>query len=71
MEVYNKIQNNELNFPADELVTNSSRYLTYIFVANNAFPLRSDIMKPFRQADSTYPKKKKYSTIPFYEQVEL
>lgn len=47
---FQMLQNNELNIPAEELVTNSSRHLPYVFVADDAFPLRSDIMKPFRQA---------------------
>ncbi|XP_025191748.1 uncharacterized protein LOC112591999 [Melanaphis sacchari] len=55
---FQMLQNNELNIPAEELVTNSSRHLPYVFVADDAFQLRSDIMKPFRQADLTSSEKK-------------
>lgn len=58
---FQMLQNNELNIPAEELVTNSSRHLPYVFVADDAFPLRSDIMKPFRQADLTSSEKKIYN----------
>lgn len=58
---FQMLQNNELSIPAEELVTNSSRHLPYVFVADDAFPLISDIMKPFRQADLTSSEKKIYN----------
>lgn len=58
---FQMLQNIELNIPAAELVTNSSRHLPYIFDADDPFPLRSDIMKPFRQNDLTSSDKKIYN----------
>lgn len=55
---FNKLQHNKLNIPAEELVRNSNKSLPYVFVADDAFPLRTDMIKPFRQADlNTYEKK--------------
>ncbi|CAK1591625.1 unnamed protein product [Parnassius mnemosyne] len=55
---FEKLQDSKLNIPAAELVNNSNRSLPYVFVADDAFPLRTDMIKPFRQADlNTYEKK--------------
>jgi len=58
---FQMLKNNKLKIPADELVTNSSIHLPYIFVADDAFPLTSDLMKPFRQADLTSSEKRIYN----------
>lgn len=55
---FEKPKHNKLNIPAEELVRNSSRNLPYVFVADDAFPLRTVMIKPFRPADlNTYEKK--------------
>lgn len=55
---FEKLENNELCIPSATAVTNSTRSLPYVFVADDAFPLRTDLVKPFRQADlTTYEKK--------------
>jgi len=55
---FDKLEHNKLNIPADEIVRNSNKSLPYVFVADDAFPLRTDMIKPFRQADlNTYEKK--------------
>lgn len=46
-----KLQSKKLNIPNAENVTGSSTNLPYVFVADDAFPLRTDMLKPFRQAD--------------------
>lgn len=48
-----KLQNGSLKIPDDETIRGTSRKLPYVFVADDAFPLRLDIMKPFRQGDLT------------------
>lgn len=39
---FDKLQHNKLNIPAEEL--NSNRSLPYVFVADDAFPLRTDMI---------------------------
>ncbi|XP_061717342.1 putative nuclease HARBI1 [Cydia pomonella] len=58
---FQKLQENDLNIPAEEIVTNSSKSLPYVFVADDAFPLRTDMMKPFRQAELDTREKKIYN----------
>lgn len=58
---YEKLENNTLNIPKDERLHNSSRILPYVFVADDAFPLRKDMMKPFRQNDLDSRPKKIYN----------
>lgn len=48
---FETLENNTLQIPRASQVTNSSRELPYVFVADDAFSLRADTMKPFRQAD--------------------
>jgi len=47
---YEKFQNGDLKIPDMETVKDTSRKLPYVFVADDAFPLQINIMKPFRQA---------------------
>lgn len=54
-EMFNK---GELHIPSEEPVKRSDRNLPYDFVADDAFVLRTNMMKPFRQADLTSEEKK-------------
>ena len=58
---YEKLENNSLNIPEAEILGNTSRPLPYVFVADDAFPLRKDMMKPFRQNDLNSRAKKIYN----------
>lgn len=58
---FEKLQNNLLNIPGESKIRNCSRSLPYVFVADDAFPLRVDMMKPFRQADLTFQDRKIYN----------
>lgn len=55
---FEKLQNNQLNIPSEENIRNTSSVLPYVFVADDAFPLRVDMLKPFRQAHLTSPERK-------------
>jgi len=46
---FNKLQHNKLNIPAEELVRNSNKSLPYVFVADDAFPLRIDMIRLDKQ----------------------
>ena len=48
---FEKLQDKLLKIPTEENIRNTSRSLPYVFVADDAFPLRVDMIKPFRQAD--------------------
>ncbi|CAH2012676.1 unnamed protein product [Acanthoscelides obtectus] len=48
----------DLRIPTEEYVKGNGRNLPYVFVADDAFALRSDMMKPFRQADLNSNEKK-------------
>lgn len=54
---FRKLQNNLLNIPEESALGNE-RHLPYVFVADDAFPLRTDMIKPFRQSDLTSIEKK-------------
>lgn len=60
-EFYEKLQNNDLKIPLAESVGNISRSLPYVFVADDAFPLRCDMIKPFRQIDLNSHERKIYN----------
>lgn len=47
---YNKLTDNKLNIPQSEPVTNSTRTLNYVFVGDEAFAMRPDLLKPFSRA---------------------
>ncbi|CAH2017227.1 unnamed protein product [Acanthoscelides obtectus] len=57
---FKKLQNNLLKIPVEETVRNTYRSLPYVFI-DDAFPLRLDLMKPFRQAALTSREKKNYN----------
>ena len=40
-----RLEGNSLNIPRDKEVVNSSGKLSYVFVADDAFPLRIDMLK--------------------------
>ncbi|XP_055905479.1 uncharacterized protein LOC129940971 [Eupeodes corollae] len=44
---FSKLKQNRLNIPAPELISNFSIEMPYVFVADDAFPLMTNIMKPF------------------------
>ncbi|CAH2010535.1 unnamed protein product [Acanthoscelides obtectus] len=50
---FEKLENNELHIPSSETITGSNLHLPYVFLADDAFPLRPDMIKPFRQGDLT------------------
>ncbi|XP_031329600.1 putative nuclease HARBI1 [Photinus pyralis] len=58
---FEKLQNNLLNIPGEETIRNTDRSLPYVFIGDDAFPLRVDLMKPFRQAALTSREKKIYN----------
>lgn len=46
---FEKLVNNDLNIPQPRCVTNSKRALEYVFVGDEAFSMRNDLLKPYRQ----------------------
>lgn len=58
---YEKLETKQLSIPSDEPITRSSKILPYVFVADDAFALRTDMIKPFRQADLNSKEKKIYN----------
>ena len=58
---FEKLQNKHLRIPTEENVRNTTRSLPYVFVADDAFPLRVDMLKPFRQADLICQNRKVYN----------
>jgi hypothetical protein len=48
---FDKLQNNLLNIPRESEVRNGLRKLPYVFVADDAYPLTTDMLKPYRQSD--------------------
>nr|CAI5866631.1 unnamed protein product [Callosobruchus analis] len=56
-----ELENKQLHMPSDESVKKSSKILPYVFVADDAFALRLDMMKPFRQADLNSKERKIYN----------
>lgn len=69
-EFFSRLQGNSLNIPREKEVANSSRKLPYVFVADDAFALRSDILKPYKQSDLKCIEKK-FSTTDYLEHDEL
>lgn len=64
IEFYKKLQNNNLKISPAESAEHSSRILPYVFVASrasSAFPLRCDMIKPFRQIDLNSHERKIYN----------
>ncbi|CAK1597645.1 unnamed protein product [Parnassius mnemosyne] len=58
---YEKLERKTLNIPTAEMLPNSLRILPYVFVADDAFPLRKNLMKPFQQNDLVNRIKKIYN----------
>lgn len=52
-----KMENNSLSIPAPELVERSNVVLPYVFVADEAFALKMNLMKPFSGALEQSPKR--------------
>lgn len=48
---FERLVNDHLNIPKPSRIRNSSRILPYVFVADDVFALREDMVKSFRQAD--------------------
>ncbi|CAH1973131.1 unnamed protein product [Acanthoscelides obtectus] len=57
-EFFRRLQAKLLNIPGEKEVANESRKLPFVFVADDAFPLRPDMLKPYRQSDLTCIEKK-------------
>jgi hypothetical protein len=45
--LWRALQSNELNFPDPDRLPNSGKVLPYVLVADDAFPLTTNIMKPY------------------------
>ncbi|CAH1983790.1 unnamed protein product [Acanthoscelides obtectus] len=58
---YDKLQKRQLSIPSDEPIKESSKILPYVFVADDDFALRTDMMKPYRQADLNSRERKIYN----------
>jgi hypothetical protein len=50
---YDKLNNNTLNIPDCEYISNSSLKLPYVFVGDEAFTLRQNFLKPYSQSQLT------------------
>lgn len=48
---FNKLVNKELNIPPATKVLNSCEELPYVFIGDEAFSLRADMLKPFPQRE--------------------
>lgn len=46
-ELFQKLENHQLNLPEDELLTGEDIALPYVFVADDAFALSRNILKPY------------------------
>lgn len=46
---FEKLVNEDLHIPQPDDVTDDFKNVPYVFVADDAFPLRTNILKPFRQ----------------------
>ena len=46
---YEKLLNNELYIPKPQSIGTSQRVLGYVFVGNEAFAMRQQLIKPYRQ----------------------
>lgn len=47
---FEKLKNEELNIPCADNIGGSSKKFPYVFVCDDAFPLRTDMLKSFRQS---------------------
>lgn len=55
---FEKLERNQLNIPPEDNVRNTTTILPYVFVADDAFPLRPDMIKPLRLADASSQERK-------------
>lgn len=58
---YEKLKNDSLHIPPPDDVCDNFTYVPYAFVADDAFPLRVDILKPFRQGQLDSPEKEVFN----------
>lgn len=47
---FEKLINKELSIPYADNIEKSSKQFPYVFVCDDAFPLQTDMFKPFRQS---------------------
>lgn len=52
-----KLQNEDLKIPEPSDISENFKNVPYVIVADDAFPLRTDMLKPFRQAKLDSPEK--------------
>ena len=50
---FKKLENKQLHIPPEEIIYPTGKELSYAFVADDAFPLRPDLMKPFSGSNLT------------------
>lgn len=58
---FEKLVNETLHIPQPDDVSDNFKHVPYVFVADDAFPLRTNIMKPFRQGLLDLVKKEVFS----------
>lgn len=58
---FEKLENKLLNIPSEECITSSTTTLPYVFVCDDAFSLRTDLMKSYQQASLDSTDKKIYN----------
>lgn len=46
---YKKLMNNDLRVPLPRRISNSNRVLGYVFIGDEAFAMRTDLIKPYRR----------------------
>lgn len=64
---YEKLEEKRLRIPEPDSVTEKFNNVLFVFVADDAFPLSNEILKPYRQA-SLDSAKKRYLTIVYLVQ---
>lgn len=58
---YEKLQNNELNLPHDQSLPQRQQKVPFVFIADDAFPLQTHIMKPYPGTHSKGSNKRVYN----------
>jgi len=64
---FSKLQKKELSIPDDIEVPNTNIIAPYIFIGDEAFPLLTNIQRPYPGKQLINDEKKRYSTIGFHE----